>query len=222
VQQLFSGVRQCILQQHRDLRDRINGASSTSIYRRKTTLFVEGQTPRGVFILCTGRAKLSTSSTSGKTIITRIAHAGDVLGLNAVVAGRPYSVTAEMTDSGQVAFISRDAFLRIMKEHGQIGVAVAEQLSLSYYPAHETLRTLGLGTHPHNDWPNFSSLGPMVWLQSFRRSTLSRSACPSRIRRLPTVLVLHGRPSADFLATCEINGSLNPKGLHWQSQIAWN
>jgi CRP/FNR family cyclic AMP-dependent transcriptional regulator len=132
----------------RDLRGRINCASSTSIYRRKTTLFVEGQTPRGVFILCTGSAKLSTSSTSGKTIITRIAHAGDVLGLNAVVAGRTYSVTAEMMDSGQVAFISRDAFLRIMKEHGQIAVAVAGQLSLSYYPAHETLRALGLGTHP--------------------------------------------------------------------------
>jgi CRP/FNR family transcriptional regulator len=53
-----------------------------------------------------------------------------------------------MMDTGQVMFISRDAFLRMMKEHGQIAVAAAEQLSRSYYPAHEMLRTLGLGTHP--------------------------------------------------------------------------
>jgi CRP/FNR family transcriptional regulator, cyclic AMP receptor protein len=128
--------------------DQIERAGSKSICCRKKTLFLEGQTPRGVFILCTGRAKLSTSSTSGKTIITRIAQAGAVLGLNAVVAGRAYSVRAEMMDTGQMMFISRDAFLRMMKEHGEIAVAVAEQLSLSYYPAHETLRTLGLGTHP--------------------------------------------------------------------------
>lgn len=89
------------------------------------TVFLEGQVPRGVFILCTGRAKLSTSSPSGKAIITRISQAWDVLGLNAVVAGRAYSVTAEMMDTGQVMFISRDAFRRMMKEHGQIAVAVA-------------------------------------------------------------------------------------------------
>jgi len=131
-----------------NLLDQIERAGCKSICRRKLTLFLEGQVPRGVFILCTGRAKLSTSSTSGKTKITRISQAGDVLGLNAVVAGRAYSVTAEMMDTGQVMFISRDAFLRMMKQHGQIAVAVAEQLSRSYYPPHEMLRTLGLGAHP--------------------------------------------------------------------------
>jgi CRP/FNR family transcriptional regulator, cyclic AMP receptor protein len=132
----------------RDLGDRIDYASSTSICRRKTTLFLEGQRPRGVFIICTGRAKLSTSSSSGKTIITRISEAGDALGLNAVVSGRAYSVTAEMMETGQAKFISREAFLQLMNDHGQIAVTVAEHLSRHYYPVHEVIRTLGLGTHP--------------------------------------------------------------------------
>jgi CRP-like cAMP-binding protein len=46
-------------------------------------LFIEGQQPRGVFVLCAGKAELSTSSSDGKTIITKISEAGDVLGLNA-------------------------------------------------------------------------------------------------------------------------------------------
>jgi CRP/FNR family transcriptional regulator, cyclic AMP receptor protein len=133
---------------HRDLLDRIDRAGPTFIFRRKATVFVEGQMPRGVFILCAGRAKLSTSSSSGKTIITRISEAGDALGLNAVVSGRAYSVTAEMMESGQAKFISRDAFLELMKKHRQIAVAVAEHLSRRYYPVHEVIRTLGLGTHP--------------------------------------------------------------------------
>lgn len=35
-------------------------------------LFTEGQWPSGVFVLCTGRVKLSTSSREGKTIITKL------------------------------------------------------------------------------------------------------------------------------------------------------
>ncbi|HKY06155.1 MAG TPA: Crp/Fnr family transcriptional regulator, partial [Blastocatellia bacterium] len=33
-------------------------------------LFVEGQSPRGIFLLCTGRAKLSTCSSDGRSLIT--------------------------------------------------------------------------------------------------------------------------------------------------------
>ena len=66
-------------------------------------LFIEGQRPRGVFVLCAGKAKLSTSSSDGKTIITKISEAGDVLGLNATISNRPYEVTAEMMEPGQFA-----------------------------------------------------------------------------------------------------------------------
>jgi CRP/FNR family transcriptional regulator, cyclic AMP receptor protein len=59
-------------------------------------LFIEGQPPRGVFVLCAGKAKLSTSSSEGKTLITKISEAGDVLGLNAAISNHPYEVTAEM------------------------------------------------------------------------------------------------------------------------------
>ena len=34
-------------------------------------LFVEGQTPRGIFILCSGTVKLSTTSKDGKVLILK-------------------------------------------------------------------------------------------------------------------------------------------------------
>ena len=126
----------------------IAAISSTATYRRKAKLFVEGQKPRGVFILRTGRAKLSTSSILGKTIITRLAEPDDVLGLNAVVSGRPYGATAEMMTSGQVAFVARDSLLALMKNNEDFALVVAEQLSASYYPLHDAVRSLGLAAHP--------------------------------------------------------------------------
>src|SRR6266566_2259502 len=127
---------------------RLNEIKSTAVYPKSTTLFIEGQQPRGVFVLCAGKAKLFTSSSDGKTIITKISEAGDVLGLNATISNRPYEVTAEMMDPGQANFIARDALLQFLREYGEVALRVAEQLSRNYYVAYEEIRTLGLTSSP--------------------------------------------------------------------------
>jgi CRP/FNR family transcriptional regulator len=126
----------------------LNEIKSTAVYPTRALLFIEGQHPRGVFVLCTGKAKLSTTSSEGKTLITKISQAGDVLGLNAAISNHPYEVTAEMTEPGQVNFIPRDALLEFLKQHGEVALRVAEQLSRNYYTAYEEIRTLGLTTSP--------------------------------------------------------------------------
>jgi CRP/FNR family cyclic AMP-dependent transcriptional regulator len=127
---------------------KLNGIKSTAVYPKSAMLFIEGQQPRGVFVLCTGRVKLSTSSQEGKTIITKLSAPGDVLGLNATVSNRPYEVTAEMVEPGQANFIARDVFLQFLRENGEVAVRVAEQLSRNYYTAYEEIRILGLTTSP--------------------------------------------------------------------------
>jgi CRP/FNR family transcriptional regulator, cyclic AMP receptor protein len=127
---------------------KLNEIKSTAVYPKSALLFIEGQEPRGVFVLCTGKAKLFTSSSEGKTIITKISEPGDVLGLNATISHRPYEVTAEMIEPGQANFISRDALLQFLREHGEVALRVAEQLSRNYYTAYEEIRTLGLARSP--------------------------------------------------------------------------
>jgi CRP/FNR family cyclic AMP-dependent transcriptional regulator len=127
---------------------KLNDIKSTAIYPKSTMLFIEGQQPRGVFVLCAGKAKLFTSSSEGKTIITKISDPGEVLGLNATISNRPYEVTAEMMEPGQANFIARDALLQFLREYGEVAVRVAEQLSRNYYAAHEEIRTLGLTGSP--------------------------------------------------------------------------
>jgi CRP/FNR family transcriptional regulator len=127
---------------------RLNEIKSTAVYPKSAMLFIEGQQPRGVFVLCSGKVKLSTSSKEGKTIITKISDPGDILGLNATISNRPYEVTAEMVEPGQANFIARDSFLHFLREHGEVAVRVAEQLSRNYYTAYEAIKTLGLTSSP--------------------------------------------------------------------------
>jgi CRP/FNR family transcriptional regulator, cyclic AMP receptor protein len=68
---------------------RLNEIKSTAVYPKGAMLFIEGQLSRGVFVLCNGKVKLSTTSREGKTISTKISDSGDVLGLNAVISNAP-------------------------------------------------------------------------------------------------------------------------------------
>jgi CRP/FNR family transcriptional regulator, cyclic AMP receptor protein len=87
----------------------------STAYPKESVLFVEGQAPRGVFVLCKGRVKLSISATDGKTLIVKIAEPGEVLGLGATVSGTPYELTAETIDPCQVNFVKREDFLRFLR-----------------------------------------------------------------------------------------------------------
>jgi CRP/FNR family transcriptional regulator, cyclic AMP receptor protein len=117
---------------------------STNSYRQGAFLFSEGEMPRGVFVLCQGRAKLSLTSSDGKVIIMGFAEPGEALGLNAAVLGTPYEMTVELLEGGHVHFARRDDFVRFLREHADACVGVAAALANSYHGACEQLRTLGL------------------------------------------------------------------------------
>jgi CRP-like cAMP-binding protein len=133
---------------------RLNEIKSTAVYPKGAMLFIEGQQPRGVFVLCAGSAKLSTSSREGKTIITKLSDAGDVLGLNSVVSNRPYEVTVEMMEPGQANFIPRDSLLQFLRDNGEVALRVGEQLSRNYYTAYEEIRTLVSAPRPRRTLPS--------------------------------------------------------------------
>jgi len=116
----------------------------TTTYPSGAVLFVEGETPRGVFVLSTGRAKLSISSASGKVIILTIAKPGEILGLHAVVSSVGFQSTAQTIEPCQVSFVRRDEFLRFLRDHPQASLEAAKQLSASYQEACEQIRAIGL------------------------------------------------------------------------------
>lgn len=122
----------------------LQSITSPASYPKGATLYVEGQSPRGVFILCNGRVKLSTSSPDGRTLIVRTAEPGDVLGMPATVTGKPYELTADVLEPTQANFIHRQDFLNFLRDHGEAALRVAQQLGEIYHSAVSEMRTIGL------------------------------------------------------------------------------
>jgi CRP/FNR family transcriptional regulator len=127
-----------------ETRRALDAVKFTTLYPRGALLFVEGQPARGVYILCTGRVKLTATSRDARAIITRIARCGEILGLSASLSGQPYEVTAETLEPAQVNFIRRDEFQRVLATHPEASLRAAVQLGRNYSAALEQVRMLGL------------------------------------------------------------------------------
>jgi CRP/FNR family transcriptional regulator, cyclic AMP receptor protein len=121
--------------------DRIKHATT---YPEGALIFVEGQAPRGVYVLCQGRAKLMATNSEGKTFILKIAQPGEILGLHSVVTGLAHELTVETLQPAQMAFIAREDFLRFLKEHADACLYVAQQISNDCQSAYEVIRSIGL------------------------------------------------------------------------------
>jgi CRP/FNR family transcriptional regulator, cyclic AMP receptor protein len=116
----------------------------TTSYPKGALLFVEGQTPRGVYILCEGQAKLLTTNRDGRTLMLKIAQPGDVFGLNSVMTGKPYELTVEILQPSQLVFIGREDFLRFLEKHADARMQTALHLSQDCHSAYDVIRSIGL------------------------------------------------------------------------------
>jgi len=112
-----------------------NAIGHKQTYPAGALLFAEGQSPRGILILCSGRLKLSTASREGKILILKIAAPGDVLGLSAVLSGVPYEATAETVTPCRVNFLTREHLSNFLTRFGEAGLRAARSVSKEYQDA---------------------------------------------------------------------------------------
>ncbi len=115
----------------------------TAHHPRGAVLFAEGQPSCGVFILCSGRVKLFTASSNGRTFVLRFANPGEILGLAGTLSSQPYEAWAEATQPTETHFVERRYLVQVMRRHGEVAVEVATQLGESYYSAIAGARVMG-------------------------------------------------------------------------------
>ena len=110
----------------------IRGASIqtlNSLHGRGAILFAEGEPGRGVYILRTGRATVSISSSEGRVVMLRLAQPGNVLGLNAVLGNKSYDTTVKVIEPCRTDFVSRIELLELMQQSQAGAQAILKILS---------------------------------------------------------------------------------------------
>jgi CRP/FNR family transcriptional regulator len=113
-----------------------------SVHGRGKMLFAEGEPARGVYILRTGRATVSITSSEGRVVILRIAQAGDVLGLNSVLKNSAYDVTVRTLEPCRLEFLPRADLLALMGTNQPVTQVILKILSQEMGDLTERMRSL--------------------------------------------------------------------------------
>lgn len=122
----------------------LNKIRQASLYPKGAVLFVAGQPAHGLFVLCSGKAKLTTSSAQGRVLIVRVAGTGEVLGLSAVMSDATYETSAETLEPSEISFLPRNEFLQFLQKHGEVSLRVAQHLSMELRHAYEQATRIAL------------------------------------------------------------------------------
>lgn len=109
-----------------------------------STLYVAGQKPGGIYLVCAGKVKLCTKTSNGRTMIVRIAGPGEVLAMHSCLLGTPQEFTAETVQASQIVFVRVEDFLAFLKQDEQACWKAAQALSRECQEAHKMIRGVGL------------------------------------------------------------------------------
>ena len=148
----YQSCRECALRPERifcdlpaDVLEAFDSVKNSVAVPRDTVLFREGQMARGVFVVCEGRVRLTVCSDDGKRLLLRVAGAGEVLGLSAVLSGTPYEITGQAIEACQIATVRRKDLVTFLREHREACLQVVNLLSEDLHVAYDRVRSVGLG-----------------------------------------------------------------------------
>lgn len=116
----------------------------TNTYPNGAILFGEAEASRGIYMVIRGRVKLSVCASDGRTLILRVAEAGEVMGVASTISRREYEASAETLEPCEISFIRQADLLRLMRSHGELALWVTRQLSFNYNSTCREIRNLML------------------------------------------------------------------------------
>ena len=122
----------------------LNAIRQNAFYPRGVVLYAEGETPRGVYILCSGEVRLTAGSNDGSEVILRVAGRGDILGLSNTMSREPHRVRAQTLSASQIGFIPRLQFLQFLRAYPDAAIRIAEFLSHELQGAWEQIQLVTL------------------------------------------------------------------------------
>jgi len=122
----------------------LNAIRQNAFYPRGVVLYAEGESPRGVYVLCSGQVRLTARSEGGQEVILRVANRGEMLGLSNTISREPHHVRAETLSACQIGFIPRLQFLQFVRAHPDAALRIAEHLSMELHKAWEQVELVAL------------------------------------------------------------------------------
>lgn len=123
----------------------LESVRTTHSYQRGHFLFYEGNPCTGVFCVRSGVVKLVKNAPQGRRCTLALAGPGDLLGLEALVAGTAHGHGAAILAAGSVCQIERGPMLRFLEARPAFQRAALQQLACGLQRSHGEIAQLAGG-----------------------------------------------------------------------------
>ena len=98
-------------------------------YEPHQTVFYEGHSCLGLYLLCRGKVKLTRSSVRGQRRIVRILGSGELIEKHVFVERALHEATCETLEPVQVCIIDKERYLAVIHRNPQLAIKLIQLLS---------------------------------------------------------------------------------------------
>ncbi|GAB6098283.1 Crp/Fnr family transcriptional regulator [Halanaerocella petrolearia] len=123
--------------------DSLSQKSLVKKYHQEEILFFDREIVEEIYIIASGRVKISKFTPGGKEKIIHILTAGEIIN-EITLDGKSSSVTAEVIEEGEIISIKMDSLQQIMKDDFALTLHILNSANLKLRQAYRQIRNLGL------------------------------------------------------------------------------
>jgi CRP-like cAMP-binding protein len=127
----------------RDL-DRIIQLASRQKYHKDNMILIEEEIGSTMFIILSGKVKISRISDDGREVILSILSDGDFFGEMSLLDGHTRSANVTATEGSELLVIRREEFLQMLKDFPQIAINLLKELAQRIRKSDEHIKSLSL------------------------------------------------------------------------------
>jgi CRP/FNR family cyclic AMP-dependent transcriptional regulator len=113
-------------------------------YHAGAPILRAGDTPDGLYVLLSGRAKMVHEDGQGRTLIVAYIGPNEFFGEMGLLEAKPYPATVQAIEQCEVAFVPRKTFLECICDNAPAALYVLQKVSERLAAAHEKMASLAL------------------------------------------------------------------------------
>ncbi len=124
----------------------MNEENSVYQYQKKHTIYKEGQKPKAVYYINSGKIKIFKTNEDGKELIINVATTGDFFGYMPVLQEMNYKDNAVVLEDAEVMLIPVDDFKQLISADAQVSVQFIKLITHDALDKEEDLLNLAYNT----------------------------------------------------------------------------
>ncbi|MDP3443275.1 MAG: Crp/Fnr family transcriptional regulator [Ignavibacteria bacterium] len=123
---------------------KIEQIGSRKNYQKNEVVLMEEDAGTALFVIVSGKVKVSRASNDGREVILTILADSDFFGEMAILDGLTRSATCTAIDDSELFLIQRNDFLNLLREYPEISIALLQELTSRLRVADMKIKALSL------------------------------------------------------------------------------